>query len=65
MAGRILNRRELRKQADQAEQLGADVADATPAVAPGAKKAKASADTAALARPLGRLRHGHEAGGHL
>jgi hypothetical protein len=47
MAGRTLNRRELRRHADQAEQLAAVAADATPAVAPPAKKAKAKAPAAA------------------
>jgi hypothetical protein len=45
MAGRILNRRELRKQTDQAEQAEAGVSDlsATPALPDGAAKRKASA----------------------
>jgi len=41
MAGRLLNRRELRKQADQADQPRAANPDDTPAVAPAQKKAKA------------------------
>jgi hypothetical protein len=43
MAGRILNRRELRKQADQAEQPETVAAAATLAVAPPATKAKTKA----------------------
>jgi hypothetical protein len=43
MAGRVLNRRELRKQADQAEQAGAGPAGGTPAGANPAKEAKAPA----------------------
>src|SRR5262245_10030543 len=46
MAGRILNRRELRKHVDQAEQIGAVAADTTPAVAPPGKKARAKAPAA-------------------
>ena len=41
MAGRLLNRREMRKQADQADQTRAAKPDDTPAVAPVQKKAKA------------------------
>jgi hypothetical protein len=41
MAGRLLNRRELRKQADQADPTRAANPDGTPAVAPAKKKAKA------------------------
>jgi hypothetical protein len=40
MAGRIPNRRELRKHADQAEQSEAVASDATPAAVPPEKKAK-------------------------
>lgn len=40
MAGRILNRRELRKQADQADQSEAIAPDATVAEAPPEKKAR-------------------------
>lgn len=43
MAVRILNRRELRKQADQAEQPGEAVADATTAPAPTKRKTRAKA----------------------
>jgi hypothetical protein len=45
MAGRILNRRELRKQADQAEQAEAGVSDlsATAALPDGAAKRKSGA----------------------
>jgi hypothetical protein len=39
MAGRTLNRRELRRQADQAEQPDAGALDAAPAAAPTKKKA--------------------------
>jgi hypothetical protein len=49
MAGRTLNRRELRKQADQAEQSGAESADAV--VVPSVKKkAKAKAPAAPRVR---------------
>ena len=41
MAGRTLNRRVLREQADQAEQQATLEADATPPVTPRAKKARA------------------------
>src|SRR6516165_3315747 len=41
MAGRLLNRREMRKQADQADQTRAAKPDDTLAVAPVQKKAKA------------------------
>lgn len=43
MAGRILNRRELRKQSDQAEQIEASASDATVAAPKKATKRKASA----------------------
>jgi hypothetical protein len=43
MAGRTLNRRELRKQADQAEQPGAAAPDAGGAPEPTRKKARAKA----------------------
>ncbi len=43
MASRILNRRELRKQADQAEQPGAVAPDTTLAAAPPAKMKKSPA----------------------
>lgn len=47
MAGRILNRRELRKQEDQAEAVVAAVVEASP-------KKKARAKTAALKKPRAR-----------
>lgn len=53
MAGRILNRRELRRQADQAEQTGTDAPDAPDAAAdaaPPEKKAKAKAAKAPRAK---------------
>ena len=50
MAGRILNRRELRKQSDQAEQSGAAAPDAGLAGAPPKKKAKAKAPAAPKVR---------------
>ena len=43
MAGRILNRRELRKQADQAEQTAAAVPEAETPAAPAKKAAKPKA----------------------
>jgi len=43
MAGRILNRRELREQADQAEQSGAEASESATAVLAPKKKAKAKA----------------------
>jgi hypothetical protein len=46
MAGRILNRRELRKQADQAEQPEAVASDTALAVVAREKKAKAKARAA-------------------
>lgn len=48
MAGRILNRRELRKQTDQAEQAAAEVVDVAATAAPA--KAAAKKKTAAAAR---------------
>jgi hypothetical protein len=50
MASRILNRRELRKQADQAELAGTAASDATLTVVPATKKAKAKAPAAAKVR---------------
>jgi hypothetical protein len=50
MAGRTLNRRELRRQADQAEQAGAVAPGVTPAEAPPGKKGKAKAPAAPRAR---------------
>jgi hypothetical protein len=50
MAGRILNRRELRKQADQAEQAATVAPDATPDEGPAVKKARAKAPAAAKVR---------------
>jgi hypothetical protein len=50
MAGRILNRRELRKQADQAEQAEAVAPEGTPVEARPARKAPA-APKARKARP--------------
>jgi hypothetical protein len=50
MAGRILNRRELRKQADQAGQAEVAAPDATPAVTPPAKRARAKAPAAPKVR---------------
>ena len=47
MAGQILNRRELRKQADQVEQPGAVAPDAAPAEVPPEKQAKATKAPAA------------------
>lgn len=41
MAGRVLNRREMRKQADRADATRAANPDDTPAVAPAKNKAKA------------------------
>jgi hypothetical protein len=46
MPGRILNRRELRRQADQAEQPEAVAADTARAASPPEKKAKAKARAA-------------------
>jgi hypothetical protein len=43
MAGRILNRRVLREQADQAEQAAAGASDATPAEKPPKAKTKKAA----------------------
>jgi hypothetical protein len=50
MAGRILNRRELRKQADVAEQAGAVAPGVTPAGVPPGTKGKAKAPAAPRAR---------------
>jgi hypothetical protein len=50
MAGRTLNRRELRRQADQAEQAEAVAPGVTPAEAPPGKKDKAKAPAAPRAR---------------
>jgi hypothetical protein len=50
MAGRILNRRELREQADHAEQLGADAPDTGLAPASRVKKARAKASAAPKAK---------------
>ncbi len=50
MAGRTLNRRVLREQADQAEQLATVDADAPSAAAPRAKKARAKAGAAPKVR---------------
>ena len=47
MTGQILNRRELRRQADQAEQPGAVAPDAAPAEVPPEKQAKAKKAPAA------------------
>ncbi len=46
MAGRTLNRRVLREQTDQAEQLAAGASDATPITAPRTKKARTKAAAA-------------------
>ena len=50
MAGRTLNRRELRRQADQAEQIGAVTPGVTPAEVPPGKKGKAKAPAVPRAR---------------
>ena len=50
MAGRILNRRELREQADHAEQREGDASDTAHAPAPPAKKARAKASAAPKAK---------------
>ena len=50
MAGRILNRRELRKQADQAEEPEAVVPDPASAVAPPERAAKREAGATPRAR---------------
>jgi len=50
MAGRTLNRRELRRQADQAEQNEAAVVEAPDAAAPAPKKTKAKAAAAPKAK---------------
>jgi|SRR6516164_8997563 hypothetical protein len=50
MASRILNRRELRKQADQAKQPEPAVDSEGASVAPGAKKRKAKSSAPAKAR---------------
>ena len=47
MAGRILNRRALREQADQAEQSEAIVSDTAPVATPSKKQPKAKAPAAA------------------
>lgn len=52
MAGRILNRRELRKQTDQAEQAEANAAEAvTTAVAPKASTRRKGAAASKIKRP--------------
>jgi hypothetical protein len=51
MAGRILNRRELRKQTDQAEPLEGAAPEAEIAVAAPRKKAKASAAVKKVKKP--------------
>jgi hypothetical protein len=57
MAGRILNRRELRKQADQAEQPGVAVSEPAPAATPAVKKArKAAAPRKKAAKKPPRMR---------
>lgn len=50
MAGRILNRRELRKQGDQAEQLAPPTADTPVIVVTSPKKGKAKAKAPATPR---------------
>ena len=51
MAGRVLNRRQLREQADQAESAGAAAPAAGLAEAPAKKKARAKAPAAPRVRP--------------
>lgn len=51
MASRILNRRELRKQSDQAEQVDASVTDTAATVALPAKAGKRKSAVAAVRRP--------------
>src|SRR5437016_3603504 len=52
MAGRILNRRALREQADQAEQSEALVSDTAPAATPSKKQPKARAPAAAKVKKV-------------